>query len=350
MKKRMAFLCSSGALSIAVVVSMQFVTVGNAAESQPFYAGKQINFLIGSAAGGGYGIYAEMLARHLGDHIPGRPKIVPQLMPGAGSLTAANVLYAQAPRDGTTIGAVFMGAIVEPLIGDRTKARYDSRKFEYIGSANRESSVCFARKGLHFTNWSDALHKPLIVAAAGWASSIRQFPAVLDKVLGTKFKVISGYPGSREAIEAVDKGEAQGICGIQWSSFSPAFGKWVTSGKVRVFGQISPPPGDAELNAMGVPNIWTIAKSSHDKQVLELIFDQMEFGRPYIAPPGVPRDRIAILQKAFDDTMKDPAFLADAKRSHLPINPMSGKQVQAAVAKLYAAPGNFVQEARQALN
>ena len=349
MANKHALLRVAGALSSVVLLCSTDAAMAQAAGSQPFYAGKKINFLIGAAAGGGYGVYAELLARHLGDHIPGRPTIVPQLMPGAGSLTAANVLYSQAPRDGTTIGAVFMGAVVEPLIGDRTKARYDSRKFEYIGSANRETSICFARKELHFSNWSDALHKPLILAAAGWASSIRQFPAVLNKVLGTKFKIVSGYPGSRDAIEAVDKKEAQGLCGIQWSSFAPAFGKWVTSGKVTVFGQISPPPGDAQLNAMGVPNIWTIAKTSHEKQVLKLIFDQEGFGRPYLTPPGVPKDRLAILRTAFDETMKDPAFLAEAKRARLTINPMSGKQVQAAVAKLYAAPPNIVKEARAAL-
>jgi tripartite-type tricarboxylate transporter receptor subunit TctC len=183
---------------VAVLLAMlNFASAGNASAADPispeaFYAGKKIDFIIGSAAGGGYGIYATLLARFLGRHIPGNPQVVPRLMDGAGSLTAANQLYTRSPNDGTAIGAVFTGAVVEPLIGDRDKARYDSRRFGYIGSANRETSACFSRPDAGVRNWADMFDKTLIVGAAGWTSSIRQFPAVLNDILGMKFKIIAG--------------------------------------------------------------------------------------------------------------------------------------------------------------
>ena len=331
------------------IAAPAFAQTGNAVSPAQFYAGKKINFIVGAAPGGGYGRYAELLARHLGPHIPGKPEVVVNLMPGAGSLTAANALYSASAHDGSVIGAVFMGAVVEPLISDRNKARYDSRKFGYIGSANRESAICVARKSVGVNSWTDLFKKQLIVGAAGWTSSIRQYPAVLQKILGMKFKVITGYPGSREATNALDKGETQGLCGIQWSSFEPSYGKWIKDGKVVAFGQISPQPGNSALNAMGVKNIWPYVKDAKKKKVLELIFDQMEFGRPYITPPGVPKDRLAALRTAFDATMADPAFLADAKKQRLPINPMTGAEVQAKVDALYTVPSNLVDIARKAL-
>ncbi len=316
---------------------------------EAFYANRNVDFLVGAAAGGGYGIYAALLARHFGGHIPGAPRVIPRTLDGAGSLTAANQIYATAPHDGSMFGAVFTGAIVEPLIGDRAKARYDSRRFSFIGSANRETSVCFARKDAGVRNWADMFSKKLIVAGAGWASSIRQFPAVLNKVLGTKFEIVSGYPGSREAVQAVEKGEAQGVCGIQWSSFGPQYSSWIEKGDVVVFGQIAAPPGDPLQNARGVQNIYDVVKDEGARRVLEVIFNQSEFGRPYIAPPGVPPDRLQALRRAFDATMKDPEFLADAERTGLPIDPMTGEAFQASVDRLYTVPEADIERARAAL-
>ena len=319
------------------------------ADVKAFYTGKKIDFIVGSAAGGGYGVYADLLSRHLSKHIPGHPEVVVEIMDGAGSLTAANRLYTRSAKDGTVIGAVFTGAIVEPLIGDKTKARYDSRQFGYIGSANRETAVCYARPELGFASWKDALERPLIVGGAGWASSIRQYPAVLNKILGMRFKVVPGYPGSNEAVEAVERGEVQGTCGIQWSSFEPLHGKWVTEGKVKLFGQIAAKGGDPTMNRMGVQNIWDVVTDPSKRKTLELIFDQMDFGRPYLMPPGVPPERLAAMRAAFDATMKDPDFLSDAKRAQLPINPMSGADVQSEVEQLYKVPERFDEEARAAL-
>ncbi len=332
-----------------VLLAALNATPARAQDPAAFYAGRNVDFIIGSAAGGGYYIYAAMLARHMGKHIPGRPQVVARLMEGAGSLTAANQLYSRLPADGSVFGAVFTGAVVEPLIGDASKARYDSRKFGYIGSANRETSICYAHKDAGFNSWRDALDRKLIVGGAGWASSIRQFPAVLNTILRTKFEIITGYPGSKEAVQAVEKGEVQGTCGIQLSSFMPTNGGWIDSGYVKVFGQIAAPAGDPAMNKLGVQNIWEVVKNSEDRQVLELIFNQSEFGRPYIAPPGVPADRLNALREAFDATMKDPDFLAEAARAQLPINPMGGAEFANEVKKLYEVPEALVARARRAL-
>jgi tripartite-type tricarboxylate transporter receptor subunit TctC len=224
---------------------------------EAFYANRNVDFIIGSAAGGGYAVYANVIAHHIGKHIPGSPRVVPRTMEGAGSLTAANQLFTTLPKDGSVFGAVFTGAIVEPLIGDRAKARYDSRKFGLIGSANRETAVCFARKDAGVASWKDVFQKKLIVGGAGWASSIRQYPAVLNKILGTKFEIVTGYPGSKEAVQAVEKNEVQGVCGIQWSSFAPTNGKWVDNGDVIVFGQIAACP----ISGMSSPTQTTSACS-----------------------------------------------------------------------------------------
>jgi hypothetical protein len=172
---------------------------------------------------------------------------------------------------------------------------------------------------------------------------------VLNKVIGTKFEIVAGYPGSKESVQAVEKGEVQGVCGIQWSSFAAQYDQWVTNGDVIVFGQIAAPPGDPVQNARKVQNIWDVVTDDNNKRVLELIFNQSEFGRPYIAPPGVPPDRLQALRRAFDATMKDPDFLAEAAKGQLPINPMTGEEFQTEIDKLYEVPEADVARARAAL-
>jgi tripartite-type tricarboxylate transporter receptor subunit TctC len=317
--------------------------------AEKFYAGRRVDFIVGSAPGGGYAIYAGVLARHLGRHIPGNPTITARQLDGAGSLVAANELYAKSPRDGSVFGAIFMGAVVEPLIGDASLARYDSRKFNFVGSANREASVCFAWNTVPIKDWSYVFGKELIVAGAGTASSINQYPLVLNRLLHTRFKIITGYPGSREAVQSVEKGEAEGVCGIQWSSFVGPYRDWMREKKITLFGQMAGLEGDAKLNALHIPNLYDFVKLEEDRNTLALIFGQMQFGRPYILPPEVPPDRVAALRAAFDETMKDPAFLAEADKAQLPIDPMSGGDVQQLVARLYETPKALVERARAAL-
>lgn len=314
-----------------------------------FYAGRTIDFIVGSAPGGGYGTYAMVLSHHIGKHLPGQPTVVARNLEGAGSLIAANLLFNKAPRDGTTFGALFMGAIMEPLIGDDKQTQFDPRKFIFIGSANSETSICVAWHTSPVQTFKDMFEKELIVGSSGVTSSIGQYPTVLNNVLRTRFKVVSGYPGSRQAALAMEKGEMQGICGLQWTSFITNFQHWLDNKQVRILAQLSSPEGDPTLNKMGVPRIWDYVKNEEDRNTLSVIFSQLAFGRPYVLPPDVPADRVAAFRKAFEDTMKDPAFLAEAQKIKLTIDPLPGAEVQKLVEQIYATPKAQVDRAKAAV-
>jgi tripartite-type tricarboxylate transporter receptor subunit TctC len=316
---------------------------------EKFYAGKNVDFLIGSAPGGGYHTYAVVIARHIGKHLPGKPNVIARNMEGAGSVIAANFLYNRARKDGTAFGAIFMGAVVEPLIGDAAATQYDPQKFFFVGSANKETAICIAWHTSPFQNFQEVFTNEMVIGGAGVTSSIRQYPTVLNNVLGTKFKIIAGYPGSRDAGLAMERGEVSGMCGIQWTSFLTQGAHWLKENKVRILAQIGGQAGDEELNKLGVPSIWSFVKQDADRRTLSVIFDQLEFGRPYVLPPGVPADRVAAFRKAFDETMKDPEFLAEAAKANLIINPLRGEAVQKLVDEIYATPKADVERARAAL-
>lgn len=316
---------------------------------EKFYTGKSIDFMIGAAPGGGYYLYATALARHIHKHLPGKPNIVSRNQPGAASVVAANLLYNTAPKDGTVFGALFMTAIMDPLIGDSSQTRFDPRNFSFIGSANKETFICVSWHASGIQKFEDVFTRELIIGTSGVTSSIHQYPAVLNNILKTRFKMVAGYKGSNEAALAMERGETGGICGLQWSSFVSTYQNWLDEKKVRLIAQISAPGGDPALNAMGIPTIWDYVKSDADKRTLNVIFTQFAFGRPYVLPPGVPTDRVAAFRHAFNETMKDPEFLADANKLKLAIDPLSGEGVQKLVAELYATPKEEVERARQVL-
>jgi tripartite-type tricarboxylate transporter receptor subunit TctC len=287
------------------------------------------------------------VARHLGDHIPGHPTIVPVNMPGAGSNKLAAYMYKVAPKDGTAMAAVFPGAILEPLIGDKP-VPFDPGKFGYVGSVNNEVFICTVRSDAPVKTFKEALTTPVRLAASAAGGSSRDFPLMLDSVLGAKFKVVAGYPGSREMMLAVEQGEVNGICGIGLSSYAEAHPDWIPSGTVIPIVQEALKP-DPEMTARHVPLSLDFAKTDEQRQVLSLMYSQGVFSRPYIVPPGIPPERLAALRKAFMDAFHDPATLADAKRVRVPIEPTSGEDVQALVAKTYATPNTVVARLKQAI-
>jgi tripartite-type tricarboxylate transporter receptor subunit TctC len=313
----------------------------------PFFAGRQISLYIGSTPGGGYDSYGRLIARHLGQHIPGHPTIIPVNMPGAGSNKLAYYIYAVAPKDGTAIGAIFPGAIMEPLIGDKP-VPHDPRKFLYLGSANNEVDVCFVRADAPVKSFKDVLATPLKIAASAEGGSTRDFPSVLDNILGAKFQLVLGYPGSRQMMLAIEQGEVAGQCGISVSSLAATEPDWIPSGKVTVLAQEAL-KGDAALTARGVPLTLDFARNDEERRLLEVLYSQDVFGRPYILPPGVPADRVEALRQAFIATMRDPAFKADAERLRLAIDPIAGADVQALVAKIYATPAATIARLKQAM-
>jgi tripartite-type tricarboxylate transporter receptor subunit TctC len=313
-----------------------------------FFRGKTITILVGSSPGGGYDLYGRLIARFLGRHVPGAPGVVVQNMPGAASNVAAANVYNIAPKDGTVIGAIFMGAVVDPLFGDIKRRTHDTQKFQYIGNANVDAYVCLVRGDAPVKNLGDAFDKELVVGGSADGASTRDFPSMLRNLLGVKFRIVAGYPGTREINLALEKGEIQGACGETWSSVAATYPAWFQSGLVKPLVQEAN-AGYPELDRMGVPLARQFAKTDEQQRILELVYSQAAFGRPYVVAPEVPVDRVAALRKAFMDTMTDPELIAEAKKINVDIAPTSGEELQALIGKLYATPADIVEKARAAI-
>jgi tripartite-type tricarboxylate transporter receptor subunit TctC len=314
----------------------------------PFFRGKQINVIVGSSAGGGYDIYARLVARHLAKYIPGNPTIVVSNMPGAASNTAAAHLYTVAPKDGTAIGALQTAAVLDPLFGDTARAKHDASKFVYLGSATIDYYVCIARTDAPVKSFKDVLTQELIIGASQPGTSTRDFPALLNNATGAKLRIVSGYPGTREITLAIDKGEVQGLCGFSWSSLSAQRPDWLKSGFIRVLVQ-EHEKGHPTLNKMGVPLAVDFAKGPGSRRIMELIYSQEIFGRPYMLPPGVPTERVMELREAFMAALRDPDMVTEAQRIGLDLEPISGQELQALAEKIYATPAAIVEQAKQAV-
>lgn len=315
-----------------------------------FYHGRTVELYVGLSVGGGYDAHMRLVARHLGKHIPGNPTIVPLNMEGAGSLKLANWLYNAAPRDGTVLALVARGIPLEPLIGlaPAQNIRFDAKRFTWIGSATNEVSVCVATARTGIGQYSDLYERELIVGGVGAGVDADDFPRVLNGVLGLKFRVVSGYPGGNDALFAMERGEVDGRCGWSWSSLLSTHQSALDDGSFKVLLQLSRAP-HPELTAMGVPWVMDLAESEEARQILRLIFARLAVGRPFVAPPDIPAERAAALRKAFDATMADPEFLADARRARLEISPMSGEDSLALIEEAYRTPQAIIQKTRAML-
>jgi tripartite-type tricarboxylate transporter receptor subunit TctC len=331
----------TGIIAAAIAAS----AIATPAAAADFYAGKTIDFIIGSNPGGGYDIYARTLARHIVKHIPGNPQIIPKNLPGAGSGKAATFMQTLAPKDGTALGAVFPGALMEPLLGDRAKAQYDPPKFQYIGTADNGTRVCAVWHASPTKTLEDAQNRKTVLGASQAGGSSRDYGYMHNHLNGTKFDVVSGYKGSVDIMLAIERGEVDGMCGYDWSSIRTQRPHWIAEKKVNILVQVALEP-NPDLTKMGVPPIWKFIKNDEDKKVAELILTQQVFGRPYFVPAGTPSDRVRILRDAFDKTMQDPAFLEDAKKQRLDIEPLGGAKVQQLIENLYAAPPRIIERAK----
>ena len=308
---------------------------------EEFYKSHPITMLVGSGAGGGYDVYARAFARHWSNHIPGHPAIIAKNVPAAAGLQAASTLYNNADRDGATIGAFTNGAAMDPLFGN-SGAHYDPRRFAWLGSIGKLENVCATWHTSPVRTIAAAREREVVVAAAGATSNTAIVPKLLNALIGTRFKVIAGYdPGSGLTI-AVESGEAEGICGLSWSTMKASRPRWVSDHLLNVIVQM----GLTKLRDLpDVPSALDLVREPESKQVMELILMRQEAGRPFAAPPGVPADRIAALRTAFEETLRDPTFVADAQKTQLEIEPMTGEEIEAMLAKAYAAPKVIVQRA-----
>jgi tripartite-type tricarboxylate transporter receptor subunit TctC len=316
---------------------------GGAQTAQPFYRGKQINMVIASGAGGGYDTYARTLARHMTKHIPGNPVIVPRNMPGAGGLIAANALYNNTPADGLTFAALTNGAAMEPLFGERA-ARFDAQRLNWIGSIGKQDNICITWQGSPLTRFEQTKAREVAVSASGAGGNSSIMPRVLNEFLGTKFKVIGGYTEGSGTTLALERGEVDGVCGLSYSTLKTMHADWFRDKKVNVIVQIGL---QKQRDLPDVPNALDLIPNAEDKQVLELILVRQEMGRPFAMPAGVPADRVAILRQAFEATLKDPAFIADAARLQMEIDPLTGAEIEGLLRTAYATPRPIVQRAAQ---
>jgi tripartite-type tricarboxylate transporter receptor subunit TctC len=330
----------------ATLLALLPISTANAQTPAQFYAGKTVELQIGYSVGGGYDVYARVIAKHIGKHIPGNPNVVPKNMEGAGSLRLANWLYNAAPKDGTVFGTIGRGVAFDPLLGSKG-AQFDATKFLWLGSANDEVSVCVAWKTTGITKIEELQTKEMTVGGTGGGSDTDEFPKIMNGVLGTKMKVISGYPGGNDVNLAMERGEVQGRCGWSWSSVEATRKNWVEEKTINVLVQLSLAK---HPSLPDVPLVIDLAKTEEQKQILNLIFARQVMGRPYLAPPGIPQDRAEALQKAFMDTMKDKDFLADAEKTKLEIVPVPGPDLQKLVAEVYKTPPAIAAKAGELLH
>jgi len=270
----------------------------------------------------------------MGRFIPGNPAIVPKNMPGAGSLVLANWLYNVAPKDGTAFGTIGRGTAFDPLLGS-TKAQFDAAKFNWLGSMNDEVSVCVSWYTTGITSLEQVKHNELTVGGSGQAADTDQFPKVLNATIGTKFRLVTGYPGGNDVDLAMERGEVMGRCGWSWSSVVATHKSWIDEHKINVLVQLSL---SKHPDLPNVPLVMDLANNDEQRQIFKLVFARQPMGRPFLAPPGVPSDRVSVLREAFMDTMKDGDFLAEAEKMKLEINPVAGDAVQEIVQDVYKTP------------
>jgi len=322
---------------------MLLVTAGGVAVQTDFYRGKQIRMVIGSGAGGGYDVYARFLARHLPRQIPGNPTIVTQNMPAASGLAATNWAYSEAaPRDGSVILATYNALLDDPLYGSAV-ARFDPLRFEAIGSIAKQQTVCATWHASPIKTIADAKQQEVTVSATGSSGDRATMPRILNALLGTKFKVINGY-GTTESMLAVERGEVDGMCGVSWSTLKVSNPDWVQNNRLNVMIQAGTRP---QAGLADVPLVIDLAANPDDRALIELLFFAQEMGRPFVMPPDTPKQMVNTIRQAFDATMKDPAFLAEAQKSLFDVDPLTGEEMERILQRAYATPKALIRRAAE---
>jgi tripartite-type tricarboxylate transporter receptor subunit TctC len=330
-------------LAMAAVCGAATPVVADPVED--FYRDHPISLLIGYGPGGGYDQYARLLARHMSQFIPGRPQILPKNLPGAGSMNAINTVYNVGPRDGTMIGTFGPEVAFEPLRNGEG-VKFDTLKFNWIGSMNRQVGLAVMSSKSGIRDILDARRKTVTVGASGAGSQSSLNPHVYNAFLGTKFKVVTGYPGTKEITLAIERGELDGIAGWSWDSLKLERPAWASSPDVNVVMQVS---DRRHREIKDVPNIYDYIASNDDRATLEVIFGHQMLGRPFMVAPGVPPERVQALRNAFDQTMQDAAFLKDAENLRLEIDAVPGSDIEQHVKKIFGLPKSLIEKAEQTI-
>ncbi len=335
-------------LVAAMLAGTLAISIGsaNAASVADFYKGKNVSIYIGFPPGGGYDAYARAVAQHLGNHIPGKPRVIPRNMPGASGLRVANFIYNTAPKDGTAMGVFTSGALFSPMFGNK-KAKFEPAKFSWIGNVEQSHGACAVWHESGLRTFDDILKQPVIFGAGGTTGVQSEFPRGFNALLGARIQVIHGYAGGTGALLAMKRGEIHGGCAFQISTLKSVRRDDWKSGRLIVVVQV----GLKKVPELkGVPHIYDYAKSPEDRKVMELIYSRVTLGRPFAAPPAQPKARTEALRTAFMATMTDPAFIKSASgRRKLNIDPMSGAEVDKLIARFMSYPKDVVARARAAM-
>jgi tripartite-type tricarboxylate transporter receptor subunit TctC len=329
---------------LAIAILLAAGSPASAEDVAAFYAGKSIRLVVGVDVGSGYDVNARLLGRHMAAHIPGNPSFIVQNQPGAGSATMTSQLYAAGPFDGTVIGAAFAGMPTLPLL-QGGGARFDPTKLIWLGNTNRETHVTYVWHTAPVQSLAEAKSRELIMGAQAPGSSQVDFPLVADALLGFKFKVVAGYQSTAKINLALESGEVQGTIAA-WTTLKTLSSDWLKDGRIKVIAQWALRP-NPELP--GVPNVLDAASTEGERAALRLVLARLDIGRPFFLPPNVPADRVAALRQAFDAVMKDPAYLAEAEKLKIDVDPLTGAELAALVAQVAQTPADTVGRVRAAL-
>jgi tripartite-type tricarboxylate transporter receptor subunit TctC len=328
--------------SFAALIVLAGVAIGAGVED--FYKGRNITMIIGYSVGGGYDAYARLLARYFGKHVPGDPSIVPQQMTGAGSLRSANFIYSVAAKDGSVFGTFSRSMGITPLID---KADFDSRKFTWLGSVTDDNTICVTWNTSPIKNWNDFVTKPSKFGGEGAGSDPDIWVLMYKNVFGAKAQLVSGYPGTNDTVLAMERGEVDGLCGLSWSTIKTRHAEWLTSHSVNIIVQAAL---KKEPEIESVPLATDLATKPEQLQILKVLLASQAMARPFAAPPDIPADRKAALITAFVDTMKDPDFLAEAKKLNFDVRPVAAATIDSILAELYATPKDVLAKASKAIS
>jgi tripartite-type tricarboxylate transporter receptor subunit TctC len=310
-----------------------------------FYRGKTIRVLIGFGPGGSSSFYGEILARYMGRHLPGNPTVITQHMPGAGGLTVANYVNSRSPRDGTEFAITSRNAVFEPLLGNKN-AMFEALKFNWIGNANIENSVCISWHTSPIKSVKDLMSGEFIGGGTGSDSLEVSIPKVLNQVLNTKFKIVTGYPSSVDILLAMERGELQGFCGIGWTYVKLRKADWLQDKKINILFQMALA---RHPDLPDTPLAQDLAANPQDRALIEFLLAPQDMGRPFFAPPDVPAERVAALRQAFAKTLADPDFLRDAEKAGVEVQFASGEAVQALLERIHQSPRALVERAMNVL-
>ena len=329
-------------MRLAIAAGAVLVALGTTpAFAQPAadsLAGKTVNLIIGFGPGGGYDLWGRTVARHIGKHLPGNPSVVPQNMPGAGSYVAASHIYGAAPKDGTVFGIIARDAALGPL-SNAPGARFDATKLSWLGSPTREHNVCIANSSAAVKDVKQLRATTLILGDTGPGTGTRSYPKVLNDLFGFKFKLVSGFRSSADVFLAMERGEVEGIC-ESLDSVKQRKPDWLPNKTVNALLQAG---GSTPPELTGVPNVLELATTDEERRTLEFLYAGQDIGRPFVAPPDLPAERLKMLRDAFNATMKDPEFVAEVKRNRFELEPEDGEQLATLINRIYATPKPIIE-------